>query len=49
MIFNLNYGPFGKGAWFAEKKQWLLEFLDACDHTSDYWLKYADKIAKAHL
>ena len=23
LVFNLNYGPFGKGAWFHDKKAWL--------------------------
>jgi len=49
MIFNLNYGPFGKGAWFAEKQQWMLNFISECDHTSDMWNKYAGKIAKDRM
>jgi hypothetical protein len=47
MIFNLNYGPFRKGAWFQEKQGWVLDF---CTHTGIYdthWQKYAGKIAKA--
>jgi len=46
MVFNLNYGPFGKGNWFNEKVDWVTSFRQECDHTSALWLKYAGKIAK---
>lgn len=46
MVFNLNYGPFGKGTWYADKQQWMLNFMAECDHTSAQWRKYAGKIAQ---
>jgi hypothetical protein len=48
MVFNLNYGPFGKGAWFADKQEWLQHFLADHDQNSPQFVKYAGKIAQAH-
>ena len=47
MVFNLNYGPFGSGSWYADKKRWLMEFMDKCSSHSSFFMKYAGRIAKA--
>lgn len=47
MVFNLNYGPFGSGSWFAQKKEWMEEFIHLCDSTSPKFRNYAGRIAKA--
>ena len=48
MIFNLNYGPFGKGGWFNDKRDWVLSFINESSPDSAEFRKYAPKIAKAH-
>jgi hypothetical protein len=47
MVFNLNYGPFGSGSWFADKKGWLLEFMASVKAHDQLFGKYAGHIAKA--
>lgn len=47
MVFNLNYGPFGSGSWFADKKGWLLEFMASVKAHDHRFIKYAGHIAKA--
>jgi len=32
LVFNINYGPFGKGHWFAAKRD---DFQDPCSDTDD--------------
>ena len=41
-LFNINYGPFGKGAYFDEKKEMLKHFLASENHNGILFRKYAD-------
>ena len=47
LIFGLDYGPFGSGAFFVEKKQMLEYFYCMLDSSSPEFRKYADKFAKS--
>lgn len=47
MIFNLNYGPFGKGTWFNDKQGWAWDFCHNATIHDTHWQRYAGKIAKA--
>ena len=46
-LFNLNYGPFGKGAFFEDKKAMLAHFLQTQSPTSPGFRKYAPHYAAA--
>jgi hypothetical protein len=41
LVFNLNYGPFGKGGWFEDKKAWLSDMVSQLQHSyqMDQWFK----------
>ena len=40
-MFNLNYGPFGKGGWFEDKKSWLSDMATQLkdSYHMDQWFK----------
>ena len=44
-LYNINYGPFGKGAYFDEKKEMLSHFLASEDHNGRIFRKYAPQYA----
>ncbi len=44
-LFNLNYGPFGSGTWFQEKREMLNLFLEHESLDSPIFQKYAEMIA----
>ncbi len=44
-IQNLNYGPFGSGTWFQEKRELLKRFLENESPQSPIFEKYVEKIA----
>jgi hypothetical protein len=49
LVFNLNYGPFGKGGWFEDKKSWLSDMatqLKDCYHMDPWFKEKAPGIAK---
>jgi hypothetical protein len=41
LVFNLNYGPFGKGGWFEDKKSWLSDMATQLkdSYHMDQWFK----------
>ncbi len=43
-LFNLNYGPFGSGAWFREKRAVLNAFLAEESPSSAIFLDFAERI-----
>ena len=46
LVFNLNYGPFGKGGWFNDKKDFLKEVEASLTHTHPFFRERAHAIAK---
>ena len=45
LVFNLNYGPFGKGAWFADKQSWQSDLRSKLSHTDPWFQERAPSIA----
>ena len=45
LVFNLNYGPFGKGAWFHDKKAWLEDVEHNMDAHHQFFRARASGIA----
>ena len=45
-IFGINYGPFGKGSYFHEKKYILEHFLSLCDSTSPEFKAFSEHYAR---
>ena len=45
-VFGINYGPFGKGVFFHEKKEMLEHFLSQCDYTSQVFRAFSEGYAK---
>ena len=49
LVFNLNYGPFGKGGWFSDKQAWLSDMatqLKDCYQMDPWFKERAPGIAK---
>jgi hypothetical protein len=46
LVFNLRYGPFGKGSWNSSMQEWHKELLMevSCDH--EFFQEWACKLAK---
>ena len=45
LVFNLNYGPFGKGHWFQEKKNFADSWFASITISNATFVKYAPAIA----
>ncbi len=48
LVFNLNYSPFGKGAWFDSKKDWFTNWAATATIEDPWFRKYAHAIAEDH-
>ena len=46
LLFNVNYGPYGSGGWFAKKRSCLEEFLLQNNSDSYCFANYASVIAR---
>ena len=46
LVFNLNYGPFGKGGWFLDKQTFLKEMALSCSSTHQFFRARAPDIAE---
>jgi hypothetical protein len=46
LVFNLNYGPFGKGHWFDKKKAFFEDWKDKASVNDALFQKYAPRIAE---
>ena len=46
LVFNLNYGPYGKGRWFHDKRAFFEEWLSTVTEADAHFLRYAPQIAE---
>ena len=46
LVFNLNYGPFGKGSWYEEKKTFFEQWCAQASTDDPWFLKYQARIAQ---
>jgi hypothetical protein len=46
LVMNLAYGPFGKGSWFEDKKEWLIQLRQDFTHNCAEFKNSAREIAE---
>lgn len=42
-LLDVNFGPFGSGGWFYQKRALLEQFMASTDLNSEVWMQYAKK------